>query len=267
MEFGLMGRLVVRCGETVLVVPPGKQRAVLAVLLIRTGQVVPIDELIDLIWAGDPPRSARVTLHNYVRRLRHVLSAAGQPAPVKTSWSGYLVETAADELDVTRFRALCDSGRKAADRKDWGRAAAELGVALSLWRGQPLMDIPCPRLTDVEAPHLIAMRIAALEDRIDADLHLGRHREVVAELQRLAEAEPLREHVHAQLMLALYRSARQADALAAYQRARGALVSELALEPGLELRRMHHQILNADPVLDYRAGSAADYAAGSAGAG
>jgi DNA-binding SARP family transcriptional activator len=248
MQFGLLGRLDVRYGDRVLPVPSGKQRAILAVLLLRNGQVVDIDEMIELIWAGDPPRSARVTLYNHVRRLRQVLAEAGQ-ALLQTRGSGYLIETAPDTVDVTRFMALCAAGQIAHSEQDWLLAATRLHAALALWRGQPLADIPCPPLTDTEVPYLLALRLAALEDRMDADLRLGRHREVLPELQRLADTEPLREQVQALLMLALYRSGRQADALEVYRKARAGLIGELGVEPDFELRRMHHRILNADPAL------------------
>jgi len=248
MQFGLLGRLDVRDGDRVLPVPSGKQRAILAMLLLRNGQVVDIDEMIELIWAGDPPRSARVTLYNHVRRLRQVLAGAGQ-TPLQTRGSGYLIETAPDTVDVMRFLVLHAAGHAAHRERDWPLAATRLRAALALWRGQPLMDIPCPPLADSEVPYLLALRIAALEDRIDADLQLGRHREVLPELQRLAWAEPLREQVQALFMLALYRSGCQADALEVYRKARVGLIGELGVEPGSELRLMHHRILNADPAL------------------
>jgi DNA-binding SARP family transcriptional activator len=248
MQFGLLGRLDVRDGDRVLPVPSGKQRAILAVLLLRNGQVVDIDEMIELIWAGHPPRSARVTLYNHVKRLRQVLAGAGQ-APLQTRGSGYLMETAPDTVDVMRFLALRAAGHSAHSERDWPLAATRLRAALALWRGQPLMDIPCPPLADTEVPYLLALRIAALEDRIDADLRLGRHREVLPELQRLAGADPLREQIQALFMLALYRSGRQADALEVYRKARAGLIGELGVEPGLELRRIHRRILNADPAL------------------
>jgi DNA-binding SARP family transcriptional activator len=261
MEFGLLGRLDVRDGATVLPVPSGKQRAILAVLLLRIGQVASMDELAELIWAGNPPRSARVTLYNHVRRLRQLLATVGR-APLRTDGSGYLIEEAPDHLDVTRFRTLCDSGRRAADREDWPAASQQLSAALSLWRGEPLADIPCPALADAEVPHLTSLRVAALEDRIDADLRLGRHRQVLPELERLAEAEPLREQVQVLLMLALYRAGRQAQALAVYQRARTALVTGLGIEPGTGLRRIHYDILNADPSLELSRGRAATVSGG-----
>jgi DNA-binding SARP family transcriptional activator len=248
MQFGLLGRLDVRDGDRVLPVPSGKQRAILAVLLLRNGQVVDIDEMIELIWAGDPPRSARVTLYNHVRRLRQVLAGTGRP-PLQTRGSGYLIETPPDTVDVMRFLALRAAGHAARSERDWPLASSRLREALALWRGQPLMDIPCPPLADTEVPYLLALRIAALEDRIDADLQVGRHREVLPELQRLTAAEPLREQVQALFMLALYRSGRQADALEVYRKARAGLIDELGVEPGFELRRMHHRILNADPAL------------------
>src|SRR5271167_3594044 len=175
MQFGLLGRLDVRDGDRVLPVPSGKQRAILAMLLLRNGQVVDIDEMIELIWAGDPPRSARVTLYNHVRRLRQVLAGAGQ-TPLQTRGSGYLIETAPDTVDVMRFLVLHAAGHAAHRERDWPLAATRLRAALALWRGQPLMDIPCPPLADSEVPYLLALRIAALEDRIDADLQLGGHR-------------------------------------------------------------------------------------------
>jgi DNA-binding SARP family transcriptional activator len=252
VEFCLLGPLVVRSGETVLPVPQGKQRAVLAVLLVRAGQVVPASELAGLIWDGAPPRSARVTLQNYVKRLRQALGESGQ-ARIKTRDAGYLIEARPGELDLLRFAALCDMGRAAAAKSEWDRAALQLRAALALWRGQPFVDVSCQLLAASETPRLAEMRIAALEKRIAADLHLGRHAQVIPELQQLALAERLRERVHALLMRALYQTGRQAEALAAYQTARQALVGELGMEPGSELRELHQQILAADPGLSLAA--------------
>jgi DNA-binding SARP family transcriptional activator len=251
MKFGLLGPLVVRSGETVLTVPQGKQRAVLATLLTRAGQVIPGDELIDLIWDGRPPRSARQTMHNYIKRLRQVLGGPAR-APIQTSGPGYVIQVDVHELDLTWFTELCEAGREAACDEDWLHAASLLHEALSLWRGYPLVDISCPPLTAREVPYLMELKNAALENRIDVDHHLGRHHQVIPELRHLVTTEPLRERLHALLMLALYRAGRQADALAAYQRARRALTGELGIEPGAELRRMHQCILAADPALDLR---------------
>jgi DNA-binding SARP family transcriptional activator len=219
------------------------------VLLMRSGQVVTADELMDLIWDGAPPRAARPTLHNYVKRLRQALGPDG-PGRIRTAGPGYLIRLAPGELDLTRFAALCAAGREAMAGQDWSQASARLGAALSLWRGYPLMDIECLRLTVSAVPHLLEQKVSAVEDRIEADLHLGRHRQVIHELQQLAGAEPLRERFCALLMLALYRAGRQAEALAWYQTARQALIRELGIEPGTELRRLHQRVLTADPGLD-----------------
>ena len=263
MEFCLLGPLVVRSGEELLPVAQGKQRAVLAALLVRAGKVVPAYELTELIWDGAPPRSARVTLQNYVKRLRQALGEAG-PARIRTRGPGYLIETQPGELDLHRFSTLCGTGRAAVGHGEWERAALQLRAALSLWRGQPFVDVSCPMLAARETPPLAELRMAALEDRIDADLHLGRHAQVIPELQQLAVAERLRERVHALLMRALYQAGRPADALAGYQAARQALVSELGLEPGAELRQLHQQILVADPSLNPAAGSRPDQVTGAA---
>jgi DNA-binding SARP family transcriptional activator len=254
VEFCLLGPLVVRSDGTLLPIAQGKQRAVLAALLVRAGKVVPAYELTELIWEGAPPRSARVTLQNYVKRLRQALGDAGQTR-IRTRGPGYLIDARPGELDLHRFSALCGAGRAAVTRGEWERASLQLRVALSLWRGQPFVDVSCPLLAARETPPLAELRMAALEDRIDADLHLGRHAQVIPELQQLAMAERLRERVQALLMRALYQAGRPADALAAYRAARQALVSELGLEPGAELRELHQRILVADPGLSPSAGS------------
>jgi DNA-binding SARP family transcriptional activator len=254
VEFCLLGPLVVRSDGALLPIAQGKQRAVLAALLVRAGKVVPAHELTELIWEGAPPRSARVTLQNYVKRLRQALGDGGQ-ARIRTRGPGYLIDARPGELDLHRFSALCGTGRAAVTQGEWDRAARQLRAALSLWRGQPFVDVSCPLLAARETPPLAELRMAAMEDRIDADLHLGRHAQVIPELQQLALAERLRERVHALLMRALYQAGRPADALAAYQAARQALVRELGLEPGAELRELHRRILIADPGLSPSAGS------------
>src|SRR5579859_4854632 len=181
MEFGLLGPLTVRNGDMLLDIPQGKPRAVLAVLLARTGQVVPAAELIELIWDGSPPRTAPATLPNYVTKLRRAIGGPSQ-ARIRTSQPGYLIETTPDELDLTMFEALCRDGHRAVGQREWELAAAQLRAALALWRGRPFIDIPCPPLAMTEVPRLEELRASALEDRIDADMHLGRHHEVIAEL-------------------------------------------------------------------------------------
>lgn len=207
MEFLLLGPLLVRSGTALIPIPQGKQRALLAALAVRNGRVVAASELAELIWEGRPPRSARPTLHNYVKRLRHALGEPGKTL-IQTRPPGYLIAAEPGDVDVIRFAALCGSGKEAARRGYWDQAAAQLQVALSMWRGQPFVDIPCGLLADSEVPRLAELRAAALEDRIDADLHLGRHHQVIGELRALASAEPLRERLHLLLMLALYRAGR-----------------------------------------------------------
>jgi DNA-binding SARP family transcriptional activator len=204
MEFCLLGPLVVRCGGVVVPVAPGKQRAVLAVLLLNAGRVISVAELITLN---------------------------------------------AGELDITRFETLLTDARAAARARTWETAAARAAAALALWRGEPLADAGSPLLALREVPRLAEMRLQALETRLEAGLHLGQHREAICELRQLTSAHPLREHLHALLMLALHRDSRQGEALAAYQRARTHLASELGAEPGTRLRELHHQILTADPAL------------------
>jgi DNA-binding SARP family transcriptional activator len=248
VEFCLLGPLSVRRDDGPVPVPNGRQRILLAALLLRANQVVGLDELAELVWEGSPPASARVTLQNYVKRLRQAFGPA-ERARIVTRPPGYLLTVAPGELDVTRFSALCTAGLNAARAGAWDRAGPQLNAALSLWRGRPLLDVPGQALAASEAPLLEELRLQALETRIDADMHLGRHDQVAGELQQLVAAEPLRERLHALLMLALYRSGRRAAALEAYRHARRLLLEELGVEPDAELRALHRQILAADPAL------------------
>jgi DNA-binding SARP family transcriptional activator/Flp pilus assembly protein TadD len=248
VEFGLLGPLLVRVGGETVRVSAGKQRVLLATLLLRTGQVVAVDDLAAAVWDGSPPESARVTLQNYVKRLRQALGPPGYERIV-THPAGYLIETADGELDLTRFEQLQAAGRAAARTGAWDSASAQLSAALALWRGAPLADVPSHVLGLAEAPRLADMRLDAVEARIDADLHLGRHRDVIAELQPLVTAEPLRERLHELLMLALYRSGRRAAALDAYRHAWRQLVDRVGIEPGPALRELNQRILWSDPSL------------------
>jgi len=248
VEFGLLGPLVVRSGGVRVTVSAGKQRVLLAALLVCPNQVVPAAELARFVWEGSPPETARVTLQNYVKRLRQAMGPAGYERIV-TRPAGYLIEVGAGELDVARFGELAAAGRAAARAGAWEDASAQLGAALALWRGQPLADVPSRALALGAVPRLAEMRLDAAEAWIDAELNLGRHRDVVAELQSLAAAEPLRERLHELLMLALYRSGQQATALAVYRRARRRLIDEVGIEPGPGLRGLNLQILRSDRAL------------------
>jgi DNA-binding SARP family transcriptional activator len=248
VEFGLLGPLVVRAGGVPVVVSASKQRVLLAALLLRANQVVAAAELAEAVWEGSPPETARVTLQNYVKRLRQVLGPAGYERIV-TRPAGYLIEVGPGELDVARFAELRAGGLAAARDGAWDSAAAQLGAALGLWRGKPLADVPSQVLAVAEVPRLAEMRLETAEARIDAELHLGRHHEVIAELQALTAAEPLRERLHELLMLALYRSGQQAGALAAYLKARRQLIDKLGTEPGPGLRELNQKILQSDRAL------------------
>lgn len=249
MWFGLIGRLYVGMDQRELAIQGGRQRALLAGLLTRAGQAMPQDELSELIWDGAPPVGAPVTLRSYVARLRRSLGPEAG-ARVVTHNFGYLVEADDDEVDLIKFSRLCGEGQTLARQRSWQRASDLLSQALGLWRGEPLEDVPCLALRQMEVPRLQELRLQALERRIAADVYLGRHFEVTAELRQLAAANLLQENLQALLMLALYRGNRQADALSVYGTTRRHLVDELGIEPCWQLRELHQRILAHDPILD-----------------
>ena len=248
IEFCLLGPLLVRCGGVTVRLPPGKQRTVLAALLLGAGRALSLDELAEALWGTAAPPSARASVRNYVKRVRKGL---GSPAGSRiiTQSRGYLIQADPGEVDVSRFEAHLRAAKAAARDGAWDAAAAEAGAGLDLWRGEPLADVGSEPLMAREGPRLAELRLQALETRIDADLQLGRHADAVAELKRLACAHPLREHLHVSLMLALYRDGRQSEALSVYRDARNLLAEELGVEPGPALRDLHQRILIADPTL------------------
>ncbi|HTT53714.1 MAG TPA: BTAD domain-containing putative transcriptional regulator [Streptosporangiaceae bacterium] len=245
MEFGLLGPLVVRDGTRLVSVSAPQQRILLAALLLNAGRVVSVDALAEVLWEDGPPAGARGALHSAVQRLRVALGPSGADL-IETQPPGYLITVGDGELDVLVFSMLVARGHAAAEAGRWAQAAGLLREALGLWRGEPLADVPSELLRDREMPPLEDQRLQALAARIDADLLLGRHGEVVAELRQLVAAYPLQEQFHAQLMLSLYRSGRQADALAAYQDVRGVLADELGIDPGPDVTQLHQRILAAD---------------------
>ncbi len=249
LEFCLLGPLTVRRDGVAVPVPPGKQRALLAVLLLRAGQPVTAGQLAELLWApAPPPPSSTATVRNYVKRLRQALGAAGQDRIV-TRPGGYLILVADGELDIARMEHELTAARRASRAAEWQQAGRHAAAAMDLWRGEPLCDVDLPVLAEREVPRLTELRLQARELRIEADLKMARHAEVVADLRELATASPLREHLHALLMLALYRCGRRAEALEAYRQARDVLVQEIGGEPGPELQALHRQILHDDPAL------------------
>jgi len=246
-EFCLLGPLQVRRGGVTLPVAPGKQRALLAALLLSAGRAVSLDELIEVLWGAAPPPSARVSVQNHVMRLRKAL---GDGAPIRTEPNGYRIDVNHCDLDASRFEAHLAAARAAVRDGSWQIAAEQARAGLALWQGDPLADVESDLLAARDVPRLSELRLQAVEVRLESDLHLGRHAEVITELQRLTAADPLRERLHGLLMLALYQDGRQAEALAAYTRARQIIVDELGTEPGAGLRELHRQILNGDPALD-----------------
>jgi DNA-binding SARP family transcriptional activator/Tfp pilus assembly protein PilF len=248
-EFCLLGPLAVRCDGIAVQIPQRRLRALLAVLLLQPGRECRAAQLAELLWApAEPPSSAEATVRNYVKRLRHTLGTVGLDRIV-TAPGGYLIRVEPGELDITVMEQALAAAHEVARREDWKQAVRQADQALLLWRGAPLADVDLPELAAAEAVRLGELRLQAQELRAEAGLRLGRHAEMITELRQLAEASPLRERLHGLLMLALYRSGRRAEAQAAYQVARGLLVTELGSEPGPELQALHRQILTDDPAL------------------
>ena len=253
MRFGILGPLQVIGDDGRELALGGRMpRTVLAILLLRANEVVSSDRLVEELWAGAPPASSAKGLHVHVSRLRRAL-AAGHPDPggerVLTAAGGYLLRIAPDELDVERCTRLIGEGHAllAAGRPD--QALAALSGAVELWRGDVLADFQYDAFAQGEIARLGELRVAVLEERITIEMLLGRESQVLGELERLVRDYPYRERLRGQLMLALYRTGRQADALAAYRAARSALVDELGIEPSVELRQLHEAILAQDGAL------------------
>ena len=241
MKYRLLGPLEVLGGDRTLPLGGAKQRAVLALLLLSANRVVARERLIDDLWGDQPPETAVATLQVYVSRLRKLL-----PEGVLLSRPpGYVLSIDPDEFDLLRFESLVAEARKA----DLIHASQLLHEALGLWRGPPLADFAGEPFAQLEAGRLEDLRLAALEERIEADVALGRHADLIGELETLVRDHPHKERLRAQLMVVLYRSNRQADALAAYRDARAAL-DDLGIEPGQRLRELERQVLAQEPSLD-----------------
>ena len=242
-EMRLLGPVqAVRAGREVPLGGP-RQRAVLALLVLEAGRVVPAGRLVEELWRGSPPPGAATTLRSYVSRLR---SALGPEAAVVARGGGYAISTGPDGLDARRFERLVAAGRDALAGGRAVAAGARFREALGLWRGPALADVLEVESLALEAARLEELRVAAVEARIEADLAAGLHAEVTGELERLVAEYPLRERLWCLLMLALYRGGRQADALDAYRRARAMLTDELGLEPGQELRELEQAVLRQE---------------------
>jgi DNA-binding SARP family transcriptional activator len=253
VEFRILGPLeAVEAGRPV---PLGgaKQRALLAVLLLEANRPVSSDRLVDALWGESPPGTPHHAVQVYVSQLRKALGGEA----IVTRPPGYVVPVEPDALDLHRFERLVERGRGALAGGDADAASRTLREALDLWRGPPLADFAFEAWAQGAIARLEELRLVAVEDRIEADLALGRHAELVGELEAIVRAHPLRERPRGQLMLALYRAGRQAEALAAYQDARRALVEELGIDPGPALQRLERAILTQDESLDVQRAEAA----------
>jgi ABC-type transport system substrate-binding protein/DNA-binding SARP family transcriptional activator/DNA-binding beta-propeller fold protein YncE len=248
MRFCILGPLEGYVDGRSVAVGGGRQRALLALLLIHAGEVVSRDRLIDELWAGAPPSSGPRSLDVYVSRLRKAFREAGADGVLTTRAPGYVLE--AEETDARRFEDMAAEGREALAAGDPERAVRLLSDALSLWRGSAYVEVADEPWARPEAERLEELRLQAIEDRIDAELAQGHHAALVPGLELLSVRHPNRERLVGQYMLALYRAGRQSDALAAYRAARRSLVEELGLEPGPELRRLEAAVLAQDPALD-----------------
>jgi predicted ATPase/DNA-binding SARP family transcriptional activator len=244
--FSLLGPLAVSCNGEPVALGGQKRRALLAVLLLDSNRVVSRDRLIDALWGDEPPDTARNTIQVYVSQLRKLLPEG----TLQTAPPGYRLVADPDTIDLFEFIRLSQDGRTALETGDAASAAEALRTALALWRGPALADLAWEPFAQVEVVRLEELRLAALEDRIEADLALGRHGQLIGELEGLVAEHQLRERLRGQLMLALYRSGRQADALAVYHRARRTLVDELGIEPSESLRKLERAILEHDPSLE-----------------
>jgi DNA-binding SARP family transcriptional activator len=242
MEFRLLGPLEVAGGDSSLALGGIKQRSLLAVLLLHANQVVSRDSLIDALWGASPPLTCNKSIQVYVSRLR---KATGESRLV-TYAPGYVLYVEPSELDLARFEQLVAEARRAPPES----ASRKLRQALELWRGPPLADLAYEQFAQAEIARLEELRVGALEHRIEADLALGRHAELVSELEALVGAHPLRERFRHQLMLALYRCARQAEALGVYRAARREFSEEFGLEPSESLKQLEQAILRQDAAIN-----------------
>jgi DNA-binding SARP family transcriptional activator/DNA-binding beta-propeller fold protein YncE len=262
LDYRILGSLEV-CHDGVDVALAGeRQRVLLAILLLHANEVVSADAMIDAVWGERPPASALNAVHVAVSRLRRALGMngdGGSDGLLATRGRGYVLRVERGELDVERFRGLLEQGREELAAGDPKRAAGTLRSALAVWRGAPLADFVYEPFAQPAIAELGELRLAALEERFEADLALGANGELVGEISAAVGRNPLRERLRAQLMLALYRCGRQAEALDLYQEFRRTLSGELGLEPGPGLRQLELAILERDPALDLPAGTAASH--------
>jgi DNA-binding SARP family transcriptional activator len=264
MEIGVLGPLKVHDLAGPVTPTAAKPRKLLAMLAVHADEVVPVAALYEELWGSNIPRSASTTLQTYILNLRTLIAAAhGGPAAdakriLETRPGGYMLNTQdaetqpkapAGAVDVRRFEQLAAAGHRAHQARDYLAAADKFRSALALWRGPALVDIQLGPMLEVEVHRLTEARLCALDRRIDADLRLGRHHELVGELSALVARHRTHEGLHAHLMVALYRTGRRGQAMDVFRRLHTCLVDDLGLEPSPGLRRLQHAILKSDPAL------------------
>jgi DNA-binding SARP family transcriptional activator len=261
MDIKVLGSLHAEVNGVSIVPSAGKPRQILALLALHPGRVVPVPTLMEEAWGTDLPPSSLTTLQTYILQLRRMLSAAMGPqvaASAKdvlaTRHGGYLLQVPAEAVDVYRYEPMVTEGRKAFEDGKDEQAARLLRQALQLWQGPALVDVRVGPVLEIEVMRLAQSRLVAQERWIDAELRLGRHVEMIAELTDLIARHPQHEGLHSQAMVALYRSGRQAAALDIYRKMRQRLIDELGVEPSPQLQRMHQAMLAVDPRLDVLAG-------------
>src|SRR5262245_9450183 len=254
MQFRILGPLEVADGQGAISFDAPKQRTLLAVLLLHANEVVSTERLIDELWGEDPPATATKVVQTYVSQLRKALGSDA----IVTRLPGYMLQVEEGTLDAERFHRLTDEAREFVTQGKTAKAEALYREGLSLWRGPPLADVVFESFARNEVEGLDEVRLMALMDRIDCDLALGRHHELVSELEGLVGEYPLRERLRGQLMLALYRSGRQAEALTVFQDGRRLLDDQLGLEPSESLKRLQRAILAHDDELEHVRRSAVD---------
>jgi predicted ATPase/DNA-binding SARP family transcriptional activator len=251
MDFRILGPLEIASEGKLVQLRAAKQRALLAVLLLHANDVVSYTRLLDELWGERPPATAIKTLQVYVAALRKALGSER----IVSRARGYLLRADADEVDVTRFERLVGEAQQYREAGAAAEAAERFREALSLWRGAALADVSFESLAQGEVERLEELRLTVLAERIECELFLGRHGAIIGELEALVREHPLHERIRGQLMLALYRNGRQAEALEAFHDARKTLVEQLGIEPGLELQDLNRRILKQDPDLAVTSGS------------
>ncbi|MDK0524594.1 AfsR/SARP family transcriptional regulator [Streptomyces sp. ML-6] len=261
MEIQVLGPLSADVNGVSIVPTAGKPRQILALLSFYPGRVMPVPTLMEEIWGTNPPQSAMTTLQTYILQLRRRLGTAmGPDAPgtakevLATRHGGYLLQIPPESVDVHRYERLVAAGRSAFDEGEDVRAGKLYREALAMWQGTALVDVRLGSILEIEVLRLEESRLVTVERRIDADLRLGRHGELLAELTDLIARHPQHEGLHSQAMVALYRSGRQATALDVYRRLRTRLIEELGVEPSPQLQRLHQAMLAVDPALDVTCG-------------